>query len=317
MKKIIFIFTIVSLFILPYGNVFAETTPDSTTGFVSGNIWYSKVKLTEGDDVKIYTGFWNGENNPITIKIDFFDKETILGKREVTIPALTLKEVSIPWKVTSGDHQIRATISKATTLVNGANEEIVLSKDEVETPSIFIPKKITASVGAEKLEVIGEKVVNALPDSVAKPITESVKDVDLFREKTANTLEEKVAETKEEIKEMEIIAKGEQVGLKEGEINTDEIKGEAQEGEKITEEKKTDSKVTKPATNKTVAKKTTTNNTKQKDSLSGTERPIAYVQLFLLSAALFIFSHPVLFYGIIIVIAFFSIRFLYRKIRGK
>ena len=319
MRKISFILTFIYFFLLPFGSIFAETIPDSTTGFVSGNIWYSQAKLTERDDVKIYTGFWNGETNPVTIKVDFFDKDTILGSREVTVPALSLRDVSIPWNVTSGDHQIRAVILKATSSINGTNKEIILVKNEVETSAIFIPKKIDANVGVAQLEKIGEKVVDVLPKSVAVPITDSVKSVDLFREKTASTLETKVAETKKEIKEIEADVVAEKTDTKSTEIlNLDEIKGEAEEGSKIEEEKKTDSKVIKPTTiKKATTQKTNTTNTKSKDSLSGTERPIAYVQLFLLNAALFIFAHSWLFYSLIIIITFLSIRFLYRKIRGK
>ena len=170
MKKILSTFIIAILLILPVSNykVLAQTT--SATGFVSGNIWYSKTDFVEDESIKIYTGFWNGEGSQITVNIDFYDKEVLLGSRELVVPALTLKDVSITWKVTSGTHQISAKISKATSSVNGASQNIALAKNEVETPSIFVPKKIEPISPTAELNKVSEKVVDKLPESIAKPL---------------------------------------------------------------------------------------------------------------------------------------------------
>lgn len=279
MKKIFFVFLFVFIFLAPTSVLFA-TSNQSTTGFVSGNIWYSQAKLTEGDDVKIYTGFWNGESSAVSIKVSFFDGETLLGERAVQVPALTLKEISIPWKVTVGDHEIRAIITKATSNAGGTNESIALSTSEVKSGSMFIPKKIGAEIGEEKLGELGEKVIDVLPENVSEPITKSINDIDLFRQKTEMSIEDGIQDAKNKIKEIDEAPK-----------NTD-----------TNDTKSTDSK---------------TINQSKKDSLDSTEKPIAYIQLFLLSIASFIFSHSLVFYGLIILIIFFIIRFIYRKIRGR
>lgn len=269
MKKIFFI-----IFLLFFAQSSFALVLDSTTGFVSGNIWYSQAKLTEGDSVKIYTGFWNGENSPVSIKVSFFDKDTLLGTREVEIPALTLKDISIPWSVTSGDHQISARILKATSNQSGTNEDISLVNDEVKNSSMFIPKKIGSEVGAEKLGELGEKVIGVLPDDVSEPISSSVVEIDLFRQKTSTQIDNGIKEAKEKIKQIDLNTNS----------TGDSSKTEVKSG---------------------------------KDSLDGTEKPIAYLQLYLLTVASFIFSHSFLFYGLIIVLIFFVIRLIYRKIRGR
>lgn len=279
MRKIILFSIIFSFLFLSASNTFAETKINSTTGFVSGDIWYSKAKLVEGDEVKIYTAFWNGENTPINIKVSFFDKDILLGTRDVSIPALTLKDISISWKVTTGDHQIKATILKATSNQSGTNQDVSISLNEVKTESIFISKRVDASVPAEKLGELGEKVIDVLPKSVAEPVSSSVSDLDLFREKTKVEIEKGIAGAKEKI-----------------EANTVEVKKE---------------------NNKTNTKDKEVVVEKKKDSLSGTEKPIAYLQFYLLSVALFIFSNTWLFYGIILFFIFLIIRFIYRKIRGR
>ena len=83
-------------------------------------------------------------------------------------------------------------------------------------------------------------------------------------------------------------------------------------------------KVIQPKTNniKTVdAKKegTNTNEVKSdtnKKPLSGTEKPIAYVELFLLKIASFIFNSAIVFYLVCLFLVFIIIRFIYKKIRG-
>ncbi len=292
MRKIILFFTILSFVFLPVGDISVSAKTDSTTGFLSGDIWYSKAKLIEGDDVKIYTAFWNGENTPVNIKVSFFDKDTLLGEREVSIPALTLKDISISWKVTAGDHQIKASILKATSNQSGSSQEVSLSNNEVKTESIFIPKRIDSALPSEKLEQLGEKVVDILPKSVAEPVAASVSDIDLFRQKTSKDIENSVKETQEKIKQIE----------NPDTKATDNIKTEST---KNTQDK---NNTQKDSDEKKVVKK---------DSLSGTEKPIAYLQFYLLSVALFIFKNSWLFYGIILFVIFMILRFIYRKIRGN
>lgn len=125
-----------------------------------------------------------------------------MGEREIIVPALTLKDVSISWKVTAGDHQIKAQIIKATTNTNGINEEIVITNKAVETKALFVPKKITPDIGTEKLSEIGEKVIEALPEEVAKPIENSVEEVDDFRQKTAEVIKDSLEDTKKKIEEI-------------------------------------------------------------------------------------------------------------------
>lgn len=292
MRKIILFFTILSFVFLPVGDISVSAKTDSTTGFLSGDIWYSKAKLIEGDDVKIYTAFWNGENTPVNIKVSFFDKDTLLGEREVSIPALTLKDISISWKVTAGDHQIKASILKATSNQSGSSQEVSLSNNEVKTESIFIPKRIDSALPAEKLEQLGEKVVDILPKSVAEPVSASVSDIDLFRQKTSKDIENSVKETQEKIKQIE----------NPDTKATDNIKTEST---KNTQDK---NNTQKDSDEKKVVKK---------DSLSGTEKPIAYLKFYLLGVALFIFKNSWLFYGIILFLIFMILRFIYRKIRGN
>ncbi len=58
-------------------------------------------------------------------------------------------------------------------------------------------------------------------------------------------------------------------------------------------------------------------NISNKKVLDSTEKPIAYVKLFLLSIASFVFSTIIVFYAVLILVVFFVLRLIYRKIRNK
>src|ERR1035437_6296774 len=108
------------------------------SGFIPGQIWYSKATLVEGDTVNIHTAIWNGEKNPLLAKVEFYDKNVILGERDVTLAASELKDISIPWKITSGDHVISAKIISSLATVSGKSEKIVLDRTVTSNDRQFV-----------------------------------------------------------------------------------------------------------------------------------------------------------------------------------
>jgi len=46
----------------------------TNTGFIPGQIWYSKEILVEGETVNIHTAVWNGEKESFMFKVEFYDK---------------------------------------------------------------------------------------------------------------------------------------------------------------------------------------------------------------------------------------------------
>ena len=102
MRKL-FIYLFLILFLVPLTFTYGAETINS--GLIPGQIWYSSEELTEGQTVNIHTAIWNGEKNPVTTKVEFYDKNVILGFREVVISPQELKNISIPWKITAGDHE--------------------------------------------------------------------------------------------------------------------------------------------------------------------------------------------------------------------
>lgn len=289
MKKYLFIFTI-ALFLFSNSMLYAETT--STTGFMSEQIWYSKEPLVDGETVNIYTAVWNGEKTAITAHVEFYDGKTILGARDVTIPSMNLQEVSISWKVTSGDHSISAKISSTTTMTNGKKEQITLENNTTaqDQTSVSVVTRNKDGTPVKTIDNVSNEIAKAttaikdvIPDSVVAPVENSFHSIDTFR----GTTYEKIIDTK-------VQAQKEIDAMK---------SASATEAKPIT-----------PTTKNSGGVKV--EDTKSKP-LDATEKPITYVKLFLFSILGFIFGYKIVFYGLCVLIIFLIIRFIFYKIKHR
>jgi hypothetical protein len=276
MKKYFFSLIIILsfLFSLP---VSAEII--SNSGFIPGQMWYSENELVEGETINIYTALWNGTKNPISVKVEFYDKNVILGTREVTVASLQLKDVYIPWKITSGDHTISAKIISSSSIISGKKETVVLDRNETSNDKKFVSVLIknasdepVSSADALKSQVdkATSEINNIIPENVSDSVSNSFSVVDEFRNKNYIKAEEVKQETKKEI-------------------------------ETFKNKEKTEKQALYPKVGVEEA----------------TQKPIAYIKLFLFSILTFILGNKIVFYGIIAFVAFLVLRFIYRKIRRR
>lgn len=271
MKRYFHIFILILIF------SFGSSTlaqAQGNVGFVENSIWYSQTPKVEGESVKVYTAIWNGSASDISAHVEFYDGTTLLGSRDVKVTPENISDVFIIWKVTAGDHNISARITKSSTLVGGVATNFTVADNNVAANKISISKKVAVDVGAiTPVDTIAKKVSDALPAQVAAPVKDIASQVDNYREDTRVTIEENIIATKKKIAEMD----------------------------------------------KPVSKSSTTSKDKNPklaaNSLSGTDKPIAYVELFFLTCASFIFTNKVVFYGICIVLLFLVLRFIFNKIK--
>jgi hypothetical protein len=204
MKKIIYLFAI-----LFFGSFFYVQAEISTpTGIIPGAIWFSQEKLVADETVKVYTAIWNGEKEELKAKIEFYDKNIVLGSREIIIAEDQLKEVSISWKVTSGDHIINAKIISS---VFG-DKSIILDNNETEKKRIFIPVTVIEEDGEEstaqnvvknKIEETTEGISEIIPDSITGKASNFFNEIDVLREDFSETVSATKEQAKEEIKLIE------------------------------------------------------------------------------------------------------------------
>ena len=267
----------VSLLIFSAIKVNAEGIVNS--GFIPGQIWYSKPALIEGDTVNIHTAVWNGEKQAITVKVEFYDKNVILGNREVVVSPSELKDISVSWKITSGDHVISAKIISSAVTVSGKKETVTLDRKITSNDKQFIAVVVKNNSGEvvsqtdalkNQIEKTTSELNNILPEQISTSVSDSYTTVDTIRVKAFTQLDVAKKETQKE-------------------INTLEAKSQ----------------------------KVSTNSDKKGSIEDATKKPITYIKLFLISFLAFIFGSKIIFYGIIIFLVFLIFRFIYRKIRNR
>ena len=284
MKKYFIYFILVYFIFTP--SVYALDL--TATGFIPGQIWYSKDSFVEGDSVDIHTAVWNNNSYPLSVRVQFYDGNVLLGYRDVSIPSLQLKDVSINWKVTSGDHSISAKIISPVIMSSSGEETAVLVHTLTGTDNKFIPILISTANGqpATSSDIIQSQIDKAtsslssiLPDSVSNPLTSNLGVVDNFRASTSKTI--------------------------------NDIKNQTQS--KIDALNKQDSanSVSKKVNGKVVV---TPNKAGTTDA---TEKPIAYIKLFFLGVLSFVFGSKIIFYLLIVLVLFYIIRGIFRKIRNN
>jgi hypothetical protein len=187
----------------------ASQAQASSTGFIPGQIWYSKDTLVAGDTVKIYTVVWNANPEPINVRVEFYDKTTVLGTRDIVLEKEQLKDVSVSWNVTAGDHVISAKITSSTITTAGKKESVILDNRTTAEDVKFVPAGGSASVSetAPSLDMASsqffhnvETALNgAIPSSVRLPVSRFFSRVEAFRLDTYASVQKKIKETEKKI----------------------------------------------------------------------------------------------------------------------
>ena len=282
MKKIFLIIFSLTIFLGNINFVSAQNASSPNTGFIQENIWYSNEPLVEGVGVQIHTIIFNSRTETLSGTVQFFDDQILLGKKDFSVAAGAVKDISIDWKVTAGDHAIYAEIinSKITTAA-GKTETILLEQNKTGTSKRTVAKTIilkntstdisgnSSNQIVNALDSAGAFIQSKTPDIIAKPVEAVASAVDAWRSQTGNALEtQKIAAQKK------VAADGKPTA-------TIEV---SKDGTKIT------------------------------PSGSALEKPLDYVKLFFFELASYIFNHKILFYSLLALIIFWLLRFAWRKL---
>lgn len=292
-------------------------------GFVPANIWYSEDSFEDGDQIKIYTLVFNPDDRELSGTVIFFNDEVLLGSKKVTVRPKSTEDVSIDWKVTSGKNIIFAKLESAKFInTNGTSEEIFLAKNQTQESEISIKKKID-------IKEVENKTVNnvntLIKENTPAVVSDTVSKTTNALENVRNKVVEDIVEKQDEIKESLAILDGdkkvteeEATDSKDSEVLTEEEKlAQTKEalGEIKTEEgNKEEVKKENQIENKKSITQKTKNNTKITDSSGKIAKPLKQIQLFFLSILYFIFNHKIIFYLLILLSAFFILRFIWRLI---
>jgi hypothetical protein len=285
-KKIgIILFLVFS--IIPIQNIFAQVP---NVGFVPANIWYSKDPFLEGDKIKIYTLLYNPDEKELSGTVIFFDNTTLLGQKDFKISAKAVKDFSIDWTVTTGDHVIFAKIENAKFLIStGKYEEVYLAENKTEESKRSVASKIITNLS----DTIADKITNT---TIVSDIGKTIKD------KTPAVVSETVGST---INSLENFRTNIDTSLKN--------KKEAVQNELDVLNKTKISVNEEPTLGETKGKTMTEKLNDLKNS-NYILKPFKYVELFFLNILSFIFKTGILFYSLSVVVLFLIIRYFWRLI---
>jgi hypothetical protein len=285
MKKI-WIILILVLSLLPTYKIYAQT---SNVGFVPGNMWYSVDPFEEGDKIKIYTVVFNPDKRELSGTVVLFDNNVFLGKQDFIAEAQSVKDVSVDWTVTAGDHSIFGKIENAKFLVSkGVYEEVYLAENETSKSLRTVNKKVVAKMpdttevntnpnsilssvsaaGSDSIKNIEKIIGKNTPDFIAQPMVLGASTVENFRQDISTSSENKKGDIQAQIKALDANKK---------------------------------------------------NNTKTAPGSQNTEdnkflKPFKYAELFFFTFLSFIINNKLIFYGSLVFIIFLILRFVWHLI---
>ena len=211
MRKFYFIL-LLAFSLFPFGAL-----AQSSAGFVPGNIWYFKDPFEEGDKIRIYTVLFNPDQREFSGTVRFFDKSTFLGKKDFVMAGRTVKDISIDWTVTVGEHTIFAKIENAKFLISpGKYEEVYLSDSQTEESKRTVKKKVADKESADvdatgkildksaetisnTMTNLGKLIEEKTPYFIAKPIIAATGGIESWRESTALDSKNAKVETKKQL----------------------------------------------------------------------------------------------------------------------
>jgi hypothetical protein len=258
----------------------------SYTGFVEQPIWFSTDTFVEGETITIHTAVINGSDKTLAGTVEFFDGQTILGSRVISIPAKSVKQISIDWKVTAGSHLISSRLrdlkigsdKSGYTAITASDAEAISSK------KITVTKKIATGDIDENTDTEESDTASLIdkyvPESVVTFLEDSTGGLESFRTDTAVVIAEKKEKAKEDVH-----------------IIQEELKN-AEPTESTTENTQQALQIPKDSSSQDMLKK-----------------PLAFVSLFFYTLLDFIFKTKLLFYGILAFAGFAIVRYLFRLLR--
>lgn len=108
-------------------------------GFPTQQIWFSKEPFFAGDTVTISTLLVNSSTATFSGTVVFLDNGVPIDERTFSLaPGRSSEVISIEWGATAGDHRIRAKLRGATLTANGVAKPAEVGEGVVEMPTLTV-----------------------------------------------------------------------------------------------------------------------------------------------------------------------------------
>ena len=279
---------LIVLFILlsfsPLSKINAQTTT-SNAGFASANnIWYSEDPFQEGDNVGIYTLVFNPDDKELSGTVVFFDKDVVLGTKDFKVTANGVEGIHINWIATVGSHTIFGRIQNAKFLTSDKTYiDAYLAQNETTKSSRTVLTKIVP-VSPSPITTDSNSNANGTNSGIIQNVAGAIKS------EIPTSIIQPVSSASNALEKFRTSSGSSLTKTK------DKIKDEI----KALDNNKNPS-----------------NSNSKNASQDKIFKPFKYVELFFLSLFSFIFKSQILFYGILLLLTFFILRFIWRKIFKK
>ena len=271
-------------------------TAFAISGIPKESVWMSDKSPEEGDTISLFTFVFNGQEvNNLYGTMEWYDGDILIGERDFTVLPLSGQVISIEWKVTEGNHEIKPLIINTKSGKEKDSAITVLIEDKEASPLLFfVANKIEETqtdLSEEKifgdLDNLENKIASSTPPVVAETVNNSIG----FLEETRNDVKEQIFEE---------IA---QVEAKEQMLNqTEEIKEPDEDGEV---------KESSPVNNQEVKR------VEESPATKYVEKPALGIYKFSLKSLYFILSSALLTYALILFFMYIISKFILRKIKKK
>lgn len=269
------------------------------SGIPKESVWISDKSPEEGDTVSLFTFVFNGqENSNLYGSMEWYDNDVLIGEREFTVLPLSGQVISIEWKVTEGNHEIKPVIVNTKSGKEKDSAITILIEDKEASPLVFFVAnkidEVEKDLSEEKifgdLDNLEKKIASSTPPVVAETVNNSIGFLEETRHEAKDQIFEEIAQV--EAKEQSLEANT----TKEDKKDTENQTNQDQENNEDSLEIKT--KEESPAT-------------------KYVEKPALGIYKFSLKSLYFVLSSALLTYGLIIFFMYLISRLVVRKIRKK
>lgn len=294
--KIMKVFSVYKIIFLSLIFFVFTNTAFAISGIPKESVWMSDKSPEEGDTISLFTFVFNGQEvNNLYGTMEWYDGDILIGERDFTVLPLSGQVISIEWKVTEGNHEIKPLIINTKSGKEKDSAITVLIEDKEASPLLFfVANKIEETqtdLSEEKifgdLDNLENKIASSTPPVVAETVNNSIG----FLEETRNDVKEQIFEE---------IA---QVEAKEQMLNqTEEIKEPDEDGEV---------KESSPVNNQEVKR------VEESPATKYVEKPALGIYKFSLKSLYFILSSALLTYALILFFMYIISKFILRKIKKK
>lgn len=183
MKKLAFIFI---LFSFSFQSAFAAE--EKINAGILPNIWYSSLKVYDGNSVGIFAGIQNHSDADLSGEVSLYIDGEKISTMSFSSPKESLVEVGDVWKAEGGSHRIQFKIEASST-------DVLLSS-ETKEDLLTVEHEITLDDIKEGAVKVAENVLETI-DNITSNLADSVETLKIPVDNTIRTFH--ITENKESV----------------------------------------------------------------------------------------------------------------------